>query len=398
MKLSFCIIVKNEATNLPQCLASVENLVDEIIVLDTGSSDRTVEIAKEFGAQVYHFKWCNDFSAARNASLKYATGDWILVLDADEILVPEIIPQLKTAINTDNYILINLLRQEIGANQSPYSLVSRLFRNHPEIYFSRPYHAMVDDSIVKLLQKQPNWQIISLPDVAILHYGYQPGIITAKDKFQKAKTTMQSYMVQNPNEPYVCSKLGALYIELGEVKRGIKLLQKGLKNQKNIDAGILYEIHYHLGIGYNKIQDIKQAKYHYIEAIKTNLLPQLQIGAYNNLGNLLLETGDLEAAYQAYTKTIQADNKFTFGYYNLGMVLKAKGLFTEAIAAYQQAINLNPNYAEAYQNLGVVLMKIGKIPESLAAFKQAINLHSAQNSPLAQQLRQGLKNMGFNDN
>lgn len=397
MKLSFCIIVKNEAANLPKCLASVQNVVDEIIVLDTGSSDRTVEIAKEFTAKVYNFKWCNDFSAARNESLKYATGDWILVLDADEILVTEIIPQIKQAIQTDNCILINLLRQEIGASQSPYSLVSRLFRNHPEVYFSRPYHAMVDDSIVKLLQKQSNWQIISLPDVAILHYGYQPGIITAKDKFQKAKNIMQGYLAQHPNDAYVCSKLGALYIELGEVKRGIKLLEKGLKNNQNIDNGILYEIHYHLGIGYNKIQNIKQAKYHYTEATQINILPQLQIGAYNNLGNILLEEGDLQGAYKAYTMTIQADNQFTFGYYNLGMVLKAKGLYTEAIAAYEKAIQLNPNYGEAYQNLGVVLMKIGKIPESLAAFKQAITLHEIQNPPAAQQLRQGLKNMGFSD-
>ena len=129
MNLTFCIIVKNEEKNLPRCLASVKNVVDEIVVLDTGSTDRTPEIAQEFGAKVHYFEWCNDFAAARNESLKYVTGDWVLVLDADEYLSPKIAPHIRQAIQSDRYILINLIREEIGAQQSPYSLISRLFRN-----------------------------------------------------------------------------------------------------------------------------------------------------------------------------------------------------------------------------------------------------------------------------
>jgi glycosyltransferase involved in cell wall biosynthesis len=68
------MIVRDEAANLPACLTSVKDVVDELIVLDTGSTDETVTIAQSFGAQVQHFTWCNDFSAARNESLKYATG------------------------------------------------------------------------------------------------------------------------------------------------------------------------------------------------------------------------------------------------------------------------------------------------------------------------------------
>lgn len=93
--LSLCMIVRNEEQNLSECLDSVKNVVDEIIVIDTGSTDETVGIAESYGAQVEHFPWCDDFSKARNESIKYASGDWILWLDADERLLPESIPVLQ---------------------------------------------------------------------------------------------------------------------------------------------------------------------------------------------------------------------------------------------------------------------------------------------------------------
>jgi len=153
MKTSLCMIVKDEESTLSKCLDSAKKFVNEIIILDTGSTDKTVQIAQGYGAKVHHFEWCNDFSAARNQALKYVTGDWVLVLDADETLAPEIIPQLREAIQREEYLLINLVREEIGAAQSPYSMVSRLFRNHPDIIFSRPYHALVDDSVSEIISK-----------------------------------------------------------------------------------------------------------------------------------------------------------------------------------------------------------------------------------------------------
>ena len=84
MLLTVCMIVKNEEADLPRCLASIKAVADEIVVVDTGSTDRTVEIAQSFGAIVGHFEWCDDFAAARNAALKLATCEWVFQLDADE--------------------------------------------------------------------------------------------------------------------------------------------------------------------------------------------------------------------------------------------------------------------------------------------------------------------------
>ncbi len=394
MDLSLCMIVKNEESYLPQALSIVKNIVDEMVVLDTGSTDRTVEIAREFGARVYHFEWCNDFSAARNYALKYVQGKWVLVLDADEVLTPEIVPEIKQAMKSDRHLVINLVREEVGASQSPYSLLSRLFRNHPQIRFSRPYHSMVDDSVQALLEREPQWQVVSLSTVAIKHYGYQPEAIAAQDKYNRARTVMEGYLATHPNDAYACNKLGALYVQMGQLSKGIELLKRGL-DSKTTEAPVLFELHYHLGNAYMRLQNPKAAALHYQTAIKQPILPKLKLSAYNNLGNLLLNAGDLTNAKTAYEATLKIDPSFVAGHNNLGMTLKALGQMEEAIASYQKAIQLNPNYADAYQNLGVVLLKIGKVPESLSAFRKAIALHETHNPAEARRLRQGLQEMGF---
>ncbi len=394
MKLSLCAIALDEEVALPKCLSSVKGVVDEIVLLDTGSSDRTKEIALSFGAKVYDYKWCNDFSAARNEALKYVSGDWVLVLDADEVLVPEIVPSLKQAIANETYLLINLLRCEVGATSSPYSLVSRLFRRHPDIYFSRPYHALVDDSVALILEREPHWKIGNLPGVAIDHVGYQKNAIASLNKFDKARTAMEGFLAAHPQDPYVCSKLGALYIEQNLFAQGIELLKRGLQFL-DVDADIAYELHYHLGIGYAKVQQNQSAESHYEKAIACNVCEMLKLGAYNNLGALKRANGDLNAAKTAFQTAIEIDPNFATGYYNLGLTLKAMGNMTEAIAAYKQAIAINPDYAEAYQNLGVVLLKFGLVTDSLAAFNKALSLHDEQNPIAAQQLRQGLQDMGL---
>lgn len=389
------MIVKNEAENLPRCLDSVKGFVDEMIVLDTGSTDRTIEIARSYSAKVTEFEWCDDFAVARNQALKHVTGDWVLVLDADETLAAAAVPTLKQAIQQEDALVINLVRHEIGATQSPYSLVSRLFRHHPAIQFSRPYHAMVDDGVAQLLQREPDWRVMDCPEVAILHDGYQPGTIASRDKLQIAKATMERSWRTNPEDPYVCSKLGALYVQMDDFAKGIQLLERGLRSFSAPSAPILYELHYHLGIAYSRLQKYQLAEQHYHTATQQPILDRLKLGAYNNLGNLLKGKGDLATAQKTYQTCLEIDPSFAIGHYNLGMTLKAKGQLEAAITHYQTAIQLDSNYAEAYQNLGVVLLKLGKAAEGLQAFRQAIELHQPHNPTEAERLRQGLLEMGL---
>ncbi|MGF1494807.1 MAG: tetratricopeptide repeat protein [Microcoleaceae cyanobacterium] len=410
MNLSLCMIVKNEAENLPGCLESVQAVVREMVVLDTGSTDRTPKIAEAFGATVHSFNWCDDFAAARNVALGHTTQDWVLVLDADERLSPDIEPQLQELTAIEDCLVINLIRQEIGAVQSPYSLVSRLFRKHPKVKFSRPYHASIDDSVAALLTEAPHWKITSLPETAILHYGYQAQAIAQRNKTEVARRAMERYLKQNPTDPYVASKLGALYVEIGEFRSGIQLLEKAIGGQRSavseqpsvlsaqrsaIDPGTLYELHYHLGIAYRKQQDPTQAVAHYQAALELNVLPQLKLGAYNNLASLYKAAGDLAQAKMLYEQMLKIDPNFAIGHYNLGMTLRALGQYQGAIDAYERAIQLNPQSAETYQNLGVVLLQLGQVSPAMERFRQAIYLYQQQNPQLATDLSQNLRQMGF---
>jgi tetratricopeptide (TPR) repeat protein len=393
MDLSLCMIVKDEEATLPDCLASVRGVVDELVVVDTGSRDRTIEIARSCGAHVYSFEWCDDFAAARNYSLQYAQGNWVLVLDADEVLNPEIIPALKQVICLEDALVVTLLRQEVGARQAPYSLISRLFRRHPDISFSRPYHELIDDRVTALIQREPHWKVLELPGVAIRHSGYQPETIARRQKHDRARRIMEKYLETHPDDAYLCNKLGALYAEMGELAQGRELLHRGL--QAAIEPTLLYELHYHLGSIAHQTGDLAEAAHHYQRAVEQPVSPNTKLAAYHDWGRLQQEQGNLAAAQILYQKTVEINPSFAAGYVNLGLVLKGLGKLAEAIAHYQQAIQLQPEYAEAHQNLAVALLKAGQVSQSMEAFRRAIDLYQQQNSPEAERLRQGLQEIGF---
>jgi glycosyltransferase involved in cell wall biosynthesis/DNA-binding SARP family transcriptional activator len=205
-RLSVCMIVKNEERFLGQCLASVKDIADELIVIDTGSTDRTVEIAREHGAQVGYFEWCNDFAAARNASIAPATGDWILFLDADEELSPAEKQNLPALVNSDNVALIRLPLINTHQGQVSKSILPRLFRNIPAIQFQGCVHEGVYTALLKVSKE---WQMdISLGDLLILHHGYTAEVISERNKVQRNYELLLKALEERPNEAYFYMQLG----------------------------------------------------------------------------------------------------------------------------------------------------------------------------------------------
>jgi tetratricopeptide (TPR) repeat protein len=388
------MIVKDEATNLPNCLASVKELVEEIVVVDTGSTDNTIAIATDAGARVERLEWPNDFAIARNYALQFVQTDWVLVLDADEVLLNRAIAPIREAILQPQHLVVNLLRLEVGAAQSPYSLVSRLFRHHPAIQFQRPFHELIDTSIEALMQQEPDWQVITLADIAIEHFGYQADAINQRQKLTRAQAMMTNYLAQHPQDAYVCSKLGGLLIQTGEISPALALLQQGLASSPT-DAATQYELHYHLGLAYSASHQERLAIQHYQIALNQTLPDSLKLGAYNNLGSLYKEQGDLNAARLNFQRLVEIAPDFAMGHYNLGATLRSIGDLPAAIEAYQRAIQLEPNYGEAYQNLGVAFLQQGRVAESLGAFRQALQKLETTQPETALALRQGLAEMGL---
>ena len=404
--LSLCMIVKDEALNLPRSLASVQDLADEIIVIDTGSGDDTPTIAEKAGAKVEFLTWKDDFAQARNVSLDQATMDWILVLDADETLTAagrSLISSIKAEnplgnISSADLLLVTMVRREIGANQSPYTQVSRLFRNLEAVQFTRPYHESVDDSVEALMAKEQHWQVAKFGEIAIAHTGYSMSEIEAKDKLARARRIMEGHLEKNPQDAYIANKLGALYTQCNEWKEALKMLRKALRSG-NFDPMTEYELHYHLGIAHRNLVPVagqmQAAEEAYRKAIAIPIGDKLKLGAYLNLGSLLKLKGDLDGAQAQYEAAARIDPKEPVIYYNLGVVHRQRGYLEPALRAYEYAIALDPSYAAAHQNLGVVLFKLGKLPESKRSFNRAIALMAKSDPVGCDRLRKGIKELGL---
>ena len=402
------MIVKDEARNLPQALASAKGLADEIIVLDTGSGDDTPMIAAAAGAKVNFLMWGDDFAIARNASLDQATQDWILVLDADETLTADgqrLITTIKAEkplgqIDPAELLMVTALRHEVVVNQSPYTQVSRLFRNLASVRYTRPIYESIEDSITELMAADRHWQVAQFGGAIIEHTNYSVTPIEAKNKFKRAERIMTKHLLANPDDALIANKLGALYVQSQEWERATALLQQAL--EAGTSTGRLqplteYEAYYHLGIVYRYIGDFEAAEAAYRKAIAFPIAGLLRLSAYLNLGALLKLKGDLDGAIAQYEAASRIDPKHPVTFFNLGVVHKAKGYLEPAMRAYEYAITLDPNYGVAYQNLGAVLFKLGKLPQCKAAFDKAISLAEKSNPAEARRLREGVKRLRIDE-
>ena len=384
--LSFSMIVRNEEARLADCLASVRELADEMVVVDTGSTDATIAVAEAAGARVEQVEWPGDFAPARNTALTFLKGDWVLVLDADEQLRPEVIPRLKALMAQPDVLVINLLRYEVGAAMAPYSSVSRLFRRHPAIRWSRPYHSMIDDSVGELLASEPQWRIADCSEPAILHDGYRPELLAGTDKAERLRQAMQNELDTRPGDPYASAKLGGLMISEGQHDQAIPLLRRGL-DRATSDGTERYELLLHLGLALSPSDPIGAVAC-YRQALDIPLDGRISLGARLNLAARLMEQGELDEAIALTQTATQRAPEVALGWYNLGLMQRRRGDIAAALEAYSRAMELDPDNAACHQNRAVALLLGGDIEGARAAFRTAITLLETQGRPVdAQALR-----------
>ena len=399
MQLSLSMIVRNEAERLESCLASVAGFVDEMVVLDTGSSDATVAIAERCGAVVHRLDWPGDFAPARNAALEHVRGEWVLVLDADERLLAEARDPLRRLLAQPELLVVNLLRLERGARQSPYSRVSRLFRRHPALHWSRPYHAQIDDSVLALLQREPHWRIADCDIPALEHDGYRPELLQAGDKAERLRRAMEADLERHPGNPYACAKLGSLLVSTGEGERGRALLRLGLENCGSASLAERYELLLHLALA-EAPRDPGLAAGLYRQALTLPLAPRVTLAAGLNLAGLLLEQAAgtaaaaererlLDEAAHLCRQASMAAPELALGWASLGLVERRRGQLAAAITAYRQALSREPEQADLHRNLAAALLLAGDIVGARTSFREAILLLQGQGQPVeARALRQ----------
>ncbi|MCA1994613.1 MAG: glycosyltransferase family 2 protein [Coleofasciculus sp. S288] len=354
--LSLCMIVKNERQNLPRCLASVKSYVDEMIIVDTGSQDGTPKVADEYGAKVTYFEWCDDFAAARNYAISQSSGDWILMLDADEELVVELedfLAQLNLYPKVVAYCLLRYNDTQESPQRIAGNYVMRLFRNSPEIKYVSRFHEYIN------YQNQAfnrNW-ISYVDGLKIRHHSY--------------------------NEEQIQHKI---------LNRNIPLLER-IRQQEELSLMLLYC----LAEFYKHTQQPEKSKEIYAEAL-ARLYPHLEDGShpepFNYIPSLMYELGKellLEEDYETIQLICQRGLEWCSNYPPLnllaGATLRALGFPLGAIAYFQECLQLGKNgnyyrgepfvvnYMTTYPayDMGNVYIDLECPQEALAAFEIALS-------------------------
>ncbi len=226
MTVSACLIVRDEAKRLARCLESLRGVVDEIVVVDTGSVDDTIAIAERFGAKIGHFTWVDDFAAARNAALDLATSDWVLSIDADEWL--SVTKPLAAAIAKSEAIAyrVTLVNQLDGDRREPEQL-TRLFRRHPEIRFEGRVHEQVTESVATLVAKGRG-QWLPLDAFEIEHDGYLESSKVERGKQSRNIALLERAVAEAPDDCYLRYKLAT---ELGPTSAHFRAVGAQLAGQ-----------------------------------------------------------------------------------------------------------------------------------------------------------------------
>src|SRR4051794_31953444 len=225
LTLSLCMIVKDEEEMLPRCLAAAKPAVDEIVVVDTGSTDRTVEIAESFGARVLHHEWNGSFSDARNVSLEAATSDWVIYLDADEVLVEDDAPRLRALTGhvwREAFALVETnYTGDIEDGTALTHNALRMFRNRPEYRFKGRLHEQMAYALPGYLTER-----IQYTQLRIEHYGYLGVVRDAKDKSRRNLDLLLQQVAEGHENAFQSFNLGSEYLALGELETAVEHFEK----------------------------------------------------------------------------------------------------------------------------------------------------------------------------
>ena len=263
--LTLSMIVKNEEKYLEDCLKSVDGVVDEIVIVDTGSTDGTKSIAEKYGAIIYDFKWINDFSAARNYALEKSKGNWILYLDADERLSPESAVELKELTSQQKpeaYYCRVVSIDDVKKRPSVMSYV-RLFPKFGSTMFEGAVHEQIEYSLER------NGCTIKDSSIDIIHVGYNIGEDEIRRKAERNLSILKDEFARNGSSYYA-----------------LQLAQT-----------------------YGILRDKEKAIYYFTEALKDrNLKPEYKSVAYRYLAVDKAESRDWEAAQMLISKSLDSDD------------------------------------------------------------------------------------------
>jgi GT2 family glycosyltransferase len=364
-RVSLCLIVKDEEHNLPACLASAEGLFDEIVVVDTGSTDRTREVALAHGAKVYEFPWVDSFSAARNECLRHASGEWIFWLDADDRLDEanrENLRALFATLKNENvaYSMKCCCLPDPVTGRSTMVDHIRLFRNDPRVRWAYRVHEQILGS-VREAGGQVRWA-----DVVIHHTGYQDPALRRR-KLARDLRLLELEYAEQPDDAFTLFNLGQVRQELGRPAEAIPFLRKSLERSHPADSIVpkLYSLlagcHVQLGQQAEALAAIVEGRKVYPDDAELLFVE----------GALRQEQNDLGGAWACLTALRQTRPGQRFasvdtglrGFlsaHNLALVNFRLGRAVEAERLWREAVGEAPHFLPSWLGLADVCLGQGR--------------------------------------
>jgi tetratricopeptide (TPR) repeat protein len=359
-RVSLCLIVKDEETNLGDCLRSAADLFDEVIVMDTGSTDRTREIAAELGAKVFDFPWCDDFAAAHNACLDHATGDWIFWMDADDRLDEPNCRKLAALLGSlgDEHVAYAMKCLCVGRDNRPGTAVDhvRLFRRRPDVRWEFRVHEQILQAV-----RQSGGRIL-WSDVVIHHVGYQDPALRRR-KLERDLRLLRIEDAEHPDHAFTLFNLGSVYLDLGRPADALPCLRRSLERSDRSDSiirkvyALLVQCHRQLRQPAEALAACREGRSHYPEDAE---LLFREAGLRQDAGDdagaeaLLLQlSGTREKAHFASVDTGLWGYK---GRQNLAVLYHRQGRHAEAEAQWRAALAERPGFVPAWLGLADVCL------------------------------------------
>ncbi len=365
MRVSLCMIVKNEEKNLADCLASVADLVDEMVIVDTGSTDRTKEIAARYGARVFDFAWVDSFAAARNESLRHATGDWVFWMDADDRLDEDNRRKLRdlfAGLKDENaaYVVKCLCVPDSAVQDGTVVDHVRLFRNRPDVRWDYRVHEQILPA-VRDSKAEVRWS-----EVVVRHVGYTDAPLRRR-KLERDLRLLRLEDAERPQHPFVLFNLGSVSQELGDVAGALDYFRRSLERSHSADsitrklfaliAGCLWR----LGRRQDALATCAEGRSFYPD--DAELL-------YREAG-FREEAGDWTGAEGCWRRLVEGREGPHFasvgaglrGYlarHRLALCCLRRGALDEAEKHWRAALAGKPDFAEAWQGLQEVERRRGR--------------------------------------
>ncbi|MCW2974493.1 MAG: glycosyltransferase [Thermoleophilia bacterium] len=232
--VSVVMIVKDEEEMLPGCLTPLQGHVDQIVIVDTGSSDRTREIALEFGAEVHDFTWTGSFSEARNHALSFATGDWAVWLDADEHVIAEDAHQFRTLAQrtwVEGFHIIEthfMGSGDVGSEATHAPM--RMFQRRPQYFWKGEVHE-------QLLGNFPTWlpERFQQTSIRVDHFGYLSTVVDARDKHERNLDLLMS-QVQHERTAFTCFNIGTEHASMNDWAEALRWFEEAIAIAKDTDS------------------------------------------------------------------------------------------------------------------------------------------------------------------